>query len=336
MKIAQISPGILPIPPKKWGAIEEIIWQYKLNFEKLGHDVDVIYADQAEPNMYDIVHLHVGRFAKYSDHLDGGLHQRGVEYIFTMHDVSSYMFGKHHPIYKQNEEAIINSLFSTVGCKAFRNIFSFDCCEKIEWLLHGADTDFFSCSPFSGEHKILCVGAKENRKQFHLAVESAKILNLPITIVGPERDKHYCDNYLNSINYNKLTLINNSDKNELKNIHKDHSILIHPSICETGNPCLAVMEAMSSGLPVVGTNMDSLTNFKQDRFPDMHEIPGFIHCFQNSFDIAEKIKLIINNYDNYQKQARLFALNNSWEKVCQRIIDLHQYHTLKNKLFKYV
>ena len=42
MKISIIGPGIMPIPPTGWGAVEILIWDQKLALEKLGHEVDII------------------------------------------------------------------------------------------------------------------------------------------------------------------------------------------------------------------------------------------------------------------------------------------------------
>ena len=41
MKIAIIGPNT-PIPPKGWGAVESLIWEYKLALDKLGHNVLII------------------------------------------------------------------------------------------------------------------------------------------------------------------------------------------------------------------------------------------------------------------------------------------------------
>tara|TARA_Y100000004_G_C8921498_1_gene415619 strand:+ start:151 stop:1308 length:1158 start_codon:yes stop_codon:yes gene_type:complete len=319
----------MSIPPQKWGAIEEIIWQYKVGLTKLGHEVDIVYADDVKPGEYDFAHLHVARLATESDHLsEGGFIQRGVPYIFTMHDVHPYVYGRNSEAFVSNTKAIEGSIFSTVGCKRYRDIFPKSCLNKIEWLLHGVDTDFFSSRPRPKEHKLLCVGMKEPRKQFHLALQAAEILNLPITIVGPEKDhcQEYVDKYFKSSNYPLLTLIDNSDKEALRKLHADHSILIHPALTETGNPCLAVMEAMASGLPVVGTNMDCYSNEHGDRFPDMSQIPGFLNCVHNAEDIAFRVKEIIQDYDKFSKDARQFAKENSRDKVCERIIALYNFH----------
>ena len=42
MKVAIIGPGIMPIPPTGWGAVEILIWDQKLALEKLGHKVLIV------------------------------------------------------------------------------------------------------------------------------------------------------------------------------------------------------------------------------------------------------------------------------------------------------
>ena len=42
MKISIIGPGIMPIPPTGWGAVEILIWDQKLAIEELGHEVDIV------------------------------------------------------------------------------------------------------------------------------------------------------------------------------------------------------------------------------------------------------------------------------------------------------
>ena len=42
MKISIVGPGIMPIPPTGWGAVEILIWDQKLALEKLGHEVQIV------------------------------------------------------------------------------------------------------------------------------------------------------------------------------------------------------------------------------------------------------------------------------------------------------
>lgn len=71
MKISLIGPGIMPIPPKGWGAVEILIWDYAETLRKFGHDVQIVNTqnhDQIiqEVNSFnpDFVHL------QYDDLID--------------------------------------------------------------------------------------------------------------------------------------------------------------------------------------------------------------------------------------------------------------------------
>ena len=50
MKICHVDPGCgLTIPPKDWGAIEKIIWEFEVNQTVLGHDSTHKMADNIKP-----------------------------------------------------------------------------------------------------------------------------------------------------------------------------------------------------------------------------------------------------------------------------------------------
>ena len=70
MKIALIGPGIMEIPPPKWGAVEMLIWDYAIILKELGHRVQIINTQdkdlikfEIEHGKFDIVHLHYDVFA---------------------------------------------------------------------------------------------------------------------------------------------------------------------------------------------------------------------------------------------------------------------------------
>ena len=42
MRIVIVGPGIMPIPPTGWGAVEILIWDSKVALEKLGHEVKIV------------------------------------------------------------------------------------------------------------------------------------------------------------------------------------------------------------------------------------------------------------------------------------------------------
>ena len=87
MKITQVTPGLISIPPKGWGAIEKVIWNYKLEFEKLGHTCNIDYLDDIKTDEVDIVHIHVANLAIMAQ-------ERGIPYIFSLHDHHVVRHGK--------------------------------------------------------------------------------------------------------------------------------------------------------------------------------------------------------------------------------------------------
>lgn len=70
MKIALIGPGIMEIPPPRWGAVEMIIWDIHNILKEAGHEVNIVNTpdknliiNYINSNNYDVVHLHYDVFA---------------------------------------------------------------------------------------------------------------------------------------------------------------------------------------------------------------------------------------------------------------------------------
>ena len=69
MRIVLVGPGIMPIPPTGWGAVEILIWDTKNALENLGHEVKIINTkdgrqiiDQINEFRPDFVHVHYDEF----------------------------------------------------------------------------------------------------------------------------------------------------------------------------------------------------------------------------------------------------------------------------------
>jgi glycosyltransferase involved in cell wall biosynthesis len=76
MKIVIIGPGIMPIPPAGWGAVEILIWDYKETLESLGHDVVIInnpnrsqIVEEANNTNADFIHIQYDEFIDLAPHL---------------------------------------------------------------------------------------------------------------------------------------------------------------------------------------------------------------------------------------------------------------------------
>jgi len=69
MKITLVGPGIMPIPPIGWGAVEILIWDTKNALKKLGHEVQIVNTqnpqqiiDEINSFRPDFVHVHYDEF----------------------------------------------------------------------------------------------------------------------------------------------------------------------------------------------------------------------------------------------------------------------------------
>lgn len=69
MKITVVGPGIMPIPPKGWGALEILIWDFKQFMEKEGSTVEIINTPNVSEIIQrvnaidsDVVHIHYDVF----------------------------------------------------------------------------------------------------------------------------------------------------------------------------------------------------------------------------------------------------------------------------------
>jgi len=69
MRIVLVGPGIMPIPPTGWGAVEILIWDTKNALEKLGHKVHIVNTkdgrqiiDEINNFRPDFVHVHYDEF----------------------------------------------------------------------------------------------------------------------------------------------------------------------------------------------------------------------------------------------------------------------------------
>jgi len=320
MKIVQVHTGIHPIPPNGWGAVEKIIWEYKCSLDRLNHTCDVLYLNDIDPNKYDIVHVHLANLALE-------LHSKKIPYYFSLHDHHAYIYGKNSHVFKENYNVMKHSVKSFVPAKYLVDYFNLP---NVEYLSHGVNTSTFKDSDcVSNSHKLLCVAnngfihdQSEDRKGFSYAIEAAKKLNLPITVAGPSNNRHFFESF--NTDYDKLTILYNLTEQELVDVYKNHTIFLHPSISEAGHPNLTLLEAMSSGLPVVGT------------FEENNELDGLFRITRNVNHVVDGINHVIENYVDYRNRALKTAKQKDWNKIVENDL-LSGYNvemTMRDQLLK--
>ena len=69
MKICLVGPGIIPIPPTGWGAVESIIWECANELSDLDHDGIILntpdkneIVSTIKEEQFDFIHIHYDVF----------------------------------------------------------------------------------------------------------------------------------------------------------------------------------------------------------------------------------------------------------------------------------
>ena len=306
MKIAQVNLGLLPIPPNGWGAVEKIIWQYKLELERLGHMVDIPYINEIEKGMYDIVHVHVWNHALE-------LYRKGIPYIYTCHDHHVYLEGKHTKLYQDNLFAMRFAELAIVPARFLIEYF-----ENVPvYLEHGVSINEYKKNNGKHKNKILCVGnngvisnATFDRKGFRYAIEASKKLNIPVTVIGPTKNnKYFFEKYPNLLKSNVDVKYDLTD-DELINEYTNHSILVHATSIEAGHPPLTILEAAASGLPVITTDCSG----------DLHTTT----VERDIDDVVNKLQYVIDNYTEERNKTIQSVKQFDWKNVVAKLNGMYE------------
>ena len=191
MKICMIAPGELPIPPKGWGGVEALIWNYKGELENQGHEVvitntkdlrSVIQAVNAwKP---DFVHLQYDVYADIMPYIQAPVKAMTSHYPYLdypdMRKDYEWIFHK----FCQNHSYIFT--LSELNNFHFK---SFGAREDLLWAwTYGVNSENFNfnLNPSLPE-RTLCLGKVEPRKQ----QAYLQTLNANIDFAGPVVDNKF-------------------------------------------------------------------------------------------------------------------------------------------------
>lgn len=327
MNITQIATGLITIPPNGWGAVERLIWEYKQGLEKLGHTVNVQHINEVEKVDNTIVHTHLANLAL-------ACRDKGIPYVYSLHDHHAEWYGKDSWVFKQNLEAIKGSVISFTHDEHVIDYFNET--DKLFFLSHGANTEFFTPADYNSEvtqHSLLMIannGLAGNsgfdRKGFRYAIEAAKELDLPITIAGPDNNKLFFEANADLLEYKKLTLkLTNPTDDETANLYREHTIFVAPSMLEYGHPNLTMMEAASACLPTVSTykgskeiaglyvlphiSVESVVEGIKDTIANYHFRKRGMLVNRNEYDWSHVVKTLERYYENVLKINELYDSN---------------------------
>lgn len=290
MNIAFIGPGIMPIPPDGWGAVEMLIWDYATILGELGHTGVIINTPDREEileelsqNSFDIVHLH---YDVFHDIIPQILKVTSGKLIVSSH--YPYISDSKMWVY-DNYEQIINSYVKnnnfTIFASSQNDIQTFierGSITKNCWLnrigINHLSYDFDLKETYD---KTICFSQICNRKRQYL------IQNFDnIDFIGRLEHGKFSNlkNYRGEYRRDKL----NSEITKYSNF-----VLL--SSVENTTP-LVVKEALTCGLGVVVSESVAIELDKKEEFIDV--VP------ENKIDDLEYLKNIIEKNKIYSVENR--------------------------------
>ena len=305
MKICIIGPGILPIPPSGWGAVEILIDDYRKCLENLGHQVHIVntkdmtlaafIVNNLEP---DFVHI------QYDEHVDLAKQLNCKNIAMTSHFGYLENKSKWHNDYKKFFiKAAISGINMFCLSPGIADVYRDACVDEsnIHVVHNGVRTDLFKFSEKCKRPNDSLYLAKidERKRQSHFA----NIENL--WFAGRIADQRFPNNH--------PRYVGELSKEQLYSKLTDFSNLVllsdgeaHPLVC---------MEALAAGLGLVisecaAANLDtSLPFIDVVKEKDVYNID-----YVNSI-ISKNRKISIE----MRKEIREYSLKFDWNNVVENV-----------------
>lgn len=309
MKIALIGPGIMPIPPDGWGAVESLIWDYALELEELNHEGTIINTQDwneiinyLNEDQYDFAHLHYDAFYPIMDR------------IAEETNISKLAISSHYPYIDQphmHQRDGYDRIFNWIINNKKYYIF---CISKKDYQTFknaGAD-----------ESRLILSENGANHKRFVYRSEAAKPDHSLYLGQIYHRKKQWIYQCIDSIDFvGQNTGSTSFDPNinylgewtdDYKREHfTDYGSLVLLSDGENGTP-LVVKEAMINGLGVVISKYAA--HDLPDNLPFVTVIPD--DKLEDTLYVEQKIKENREISIGMRDDIRQFAIDNfSWESL---------------------
>jgi glycosyltransferase involved in cell wall biosynthesis len=240
MKIAFVAPGEIEIPPKNWGALENVVHSLATELKKLGEDVLIINEKDIDLTYEkikafnpDVLHIHYGKHYELMPRFDCQKivtsYDGTFEQSFKFHDwiTRKYLYDCKFVLLREFEK----TFFFKMGISP----------KKLKILPLGVFTSHFKqeLSAPKRSNKSIYLGKIDARKRQYIFQNKG----LSIDFVGPnasdqfdETDPCYLGVWTEKEKHETLT---------------EYGNLVLLSVSENGNPPLVCLEAMAAGLGIV-------------------------------------------------------------------------------------
>jgi glycosyltransferase involved in cell wall biosynthesis len=315
MKLALIGPGIMPIPPDGWGAVESLIWDYALELEELEHEGSIIntpdwdeiiqYLNEEE---YEFAHLHYDVFHPIMDR------------IASETNIPKIAISSHYPYIDQPH------MHHRDG---YDRIFEWFITNKKYYIFCISKKDYETFKNFGvDESRLILSENGANHKRFTYRSEPTKPDRSIYLGQIYHRKKQWLYQSIDSIDYvgqntnttkfdPKINYLGEWTDDYKREHLTDYASLILLSDGENGTP-LVVKEAMINGLGVVISKYAA--HDLPENLPFVTVIPD--EKLEDISFVEEKIKENREVSIAMRDQIRQFAIDNfSWEKLVKLYIE---------------
>lgn len=315
MKIILIGPGMKPIPPTGWGAIESLIWDYYENLKKHGDEVIIInevrlikVINICNLQKPDVIHIMYDDYIKIVPHLKCNKILYTSHYAFITNDEFQYQYKDYfHNIFlkviEYQNRIQLNALSSTIG-------------------------DVYKKYGYAGKMLILSNGARDDLFKFTL--EPIKYNRSVYVAKIEERKGQYKYQYISDIDFVGNYHNSSFDINNSNYLGEWNKKTLYDNLTEYGNLILlssgeadplVTKEGLIAGLGLVineisSANLDLTKNFitviPNDKLNDIEYI-------------EEKIKENREYSVKNRSEIREYALANfSWDFIIKKYIKCFQ------------
>lgn len=307
MKIALIGPGIMPIPPQGWGAVEIIVWHVYQQMTKFGHEVVIFndknlktVCDSINSGGFDFVHSH------YDEHVPFLNSHLKMPFVCTSHYGWLLKFNRwDHNYYDRLFSSALEApgifalssniaeMFKKAGAKGF-----------VTFLRNGTYVDDMKFKKDGQNNRALYLGQVSHRKQQGLISKFCGH-RCAIDFVGPKADNSLKDN-------GKCQYTGAWTKECVNNYMTNYNCLVLISDGEAAP--LVVIEALAAGLSIVVSRAAS-ENLEPKPFISIVEDN---QVKINAELVSDEINKQIENNKIYREEIREYARQRfDWSVICR-------------------
>jgi hypothetical protein len=316
MKICLVGPGIMPIPPNGWGAVESIIWDCATELGELDYDGVILNTPNEddilstiEEEKFDFIHIHYDVFCNL------------IPDIKRVSPKSIIALSSHYPYIDQYDKHRLdgyNKIFDWMISNS--NLFYNFCVSDKDlnvFKLKGVDENKLHLFKTGAQHRdikqnlnpkfndrSICIGKIDKRKMQFLyqSIDT-------IDFVGPIGDLYQFNT--------KKNYMGEWTRKEIYDKVGEYSNIILLSMGENGTP-LVIKEALMSGLGVVTSEYCA---YELDTtLPFINIIPT-----DKLKDLDYVNKCLIENREvsiSMRKEIIEYAIENfSWERIIKSYIE---------------